>query len=105
MTDRQKPTDAEIKALKEAATNAIACQFGHIAATRDHFTVSAVDPEIILALLAERERLREALRPFVVPRDASHSGAMKDGDIAYVIHGHEIKVGDFRRARAALEGR
>jgi hypothetical protein len=46
--------------------------------------------------------MREALKPFVVPRDGAHANAPDDASVVYQIDDHQITVGDFRRARAAL---
>lgn len=46
--------------------------------------------------------LKEALRPFVIPRDGAHSGAPSDHSPVFAVDGHEITVGHFRRARKAL---
>lgn len=61
-------------------------------------------------LEAERNALRaqlteacEALEPFVVPRNAAHQGALYNHSTVFEIDGHELTVGNFRRARAVYE--
>lgn len=104
MTDRQKPTDAEIKALKKEAETAGPGMWGYFEIEHGFF-VSTVDPSIILALIAERERLREALKPFAdeaEPYGPDGVYAKEPDDSTSVLF---LRVGDLRRARAALEGR
>lgn len=50
---------------------------------------------------AERDALREALKPFALAADSEELDLYKDDDRAY---GCLFKVGDLRRARAALKG-
>lgn len=61
-------------------------------------------------LLAERRGLREALEPFVKALDdAEHDGAIAEAqgydpnDLEHARHG--VTLGDFRRARSALQGK
>ena len=57
----------------------------------------------VTALEAKKERLRAALRPFAtVPRNGAHSGAKYSHSPVFVVDGHELTVGHFRDARAAI---
>ena len=62
--------------------------------------ITCANPKVILALLAERERLREALKPFV---DDEVMNGLSDGPDDKWSPWPSHKLGDYRRARAVLE--
>lgn len=123
MSEQQKPTDAEIAALKEAAEKATPGpwwydQYGDLRGEggfracgvdrvewltekrrtqieADRLFHRAANPKVIFDLLAERERLREALQQYVNGCETGMIDSCADETLANVT----------RRARAALEGK
>ena len=65
--------------------------------------VAKANPTSILALIAEMERLREALKPFA--REAEMWSGVSIMADTYKPQGREYSIGDLRRARAALEAK
>ena len=73
------------------------------AGTADAHFIALANPTRILALIEENERMREALTPFADFTDQidAHETARSVSD-DFAIH-DGLKVGDFRRARAAFK--
>ena len=85
-------------------TDEIAGRLRNWVTTDDRCHLCPRDDDVI-ALLDERDRLRAALEPFAREADRYEPDEGDDRDRMWDTDGCTLRIGDLRRARAALEGK